>query len=81
MAMEETYGKKPVPVRSGGSIPIVALFEHELKVKSILLGFGLDSDAIHSPNEHYGLFNYFKGIETIPLFYKYYTELKKSNDF
>ena len=81
MAMEQTYGKKPVPVRSGGSIPIVALFEQELKVKSILLGFGLDSDAIHSPNEHYGLFNYFKGIETIPLFYKYYTELKKSNDF
>jgi acetylornithine deacetylase/succinyl-diaminopimelate desuccinylase-like protein len=75
--MEETYGKKPVPVRSGGSIPIVALFEQELKVKSILLGFGLDSDAIHSPNEHYGLFNYFKGIETIPLFYKYYTKLNK----
>ena len=77
MAMEDTYGKKPIPVRSGGSIPIVALFEEELKVKSILLGFGLDSDAIHSPNEHYGLFNYFKGIETIPLFYKYFTDLKK----
>ena len=73
-AMEMTYGKKPVPVRSGGSIPIVALFEKELGVKSILLGFGLDSDAIHSPNEHYGIFNYLKGIETIPLFYKYYAQ-------
>jgi len=74
-AMETTYGKKPVPVRSGGSIPIVALFEKELGVKSILLGFGLDSDAIHSPNEHYGIFNYLKGIETIPYFFKNYTEL------
>jgi len=73
-AMEETYGKEPVPVRSGGSIPIVALFEKELSAKSILFGFGLDSDAIHSPNEHYGLFNYFKGIETIPLFYTYFVE-------
>ncbi|MDG1849705.1 MAG: dipeptidase [Flavobacteriales bacterium] len=77
LAMENTFGKKPVPVRSGGSIPIVALFEQELNVKSILLGFGLDSDAIHSPNEHFGLFNYFKGIETIPQFYKYFTDLKK----
>ena len=68
-AMETTYGKKPVPVKSGGSIPIVALFEKELGVKSILLGFGLDSDAIHSPNEHYGIFNYLKGIETIPYFF------------
>jgi acetylornithine deacetylase/succinyl-diaminopimelate desuccinylase-like protein len=59
-AMETTYSKKPVPVKSGGSIPIVALFEKELGVKSILLGFGLDSDAIHSPNEHYGIFNYAK---------------------
>jgi acetylornithine deacetylase/succinyl-diaminopimelate desuccinylase-like protein len=73
-AMEESFGKKPIPVRSGGSIPIVALFERELGVKSILLGFGLDSDAIHSPNEHYGLFNYYKGIETIPLFYKHFAE-------
>jgi acetylornithine deacetylase/succinyl-diaminopimelate desuccinylase-like protein len=72
-AMEETYGKKPVPTRSGGSIPIVALFKKELGMDSILFGFGLDSDALHSPNEHYGLFNYYKGIETIPLFYKYYT--------
>ncbi len=71
-AMEETYGKKPIPTRSGGSIPIIALFEEVLGLKSVLFGFGLNSDLIHSPNEHYGLFNYFKGIETIPLFYKYY---------
>ena len=76
-AMEATFGQVPIPQRSGGSIPIVALFEGELGVKTVLLGFGLDSDAIHSPNEHYGLFNYFKGIETIPYFYKYYSELKK----
>src|SRR5690606_16832495 len=73
-AMEETFGKKPVPVRSGGSIPIVALFERELGVKSILMGFGLDTDAIHSPNEHYGIFNYFKGIETIPQFFKHFAK-------
>ncbi|MES2512516.1 MAG: dipeptidase [Bacteroidota bacterium] len=72
-AMEETYGKRPVPTRSGGSIPIVALFKKELGLDSILFGFGLDSDGLHSPNEHYGLFNYYKGIETIPLFYKYFT--------
>jgi acetylornithine deacetylase/succinyl-diaminopimelate desuccinylase-like protein len=77
LAMEKGFGKKPIPVRSGGSIPIVALFEKELGLKTILMGFGLDSDAIHSPNEHYGLFNYFKGIETIPHFYSYYAELKK----
>jgi len=77
MAMEETFAKKPVPVRSGGSIPIVALFEQVLGMKSILMGFGLDSDAIHSPNEHYGVFNYFRGIETIPLYYKHYAALKK----
>lgn len=75
-AMETTFGKKPIPVRSGGSIPIVALFEEVLDVKSVLLGFGLDSDAIHSPNESYGLFNYFKGIETIPYFYKYFAEAR-----
>ena len=74
-AMEQTFGKKPIPVRSGGSIPIVALFEKTLGLKTVLFGFGLDSDAIHSPNEHYGLFNYYKGIETIPLFYKYFAEL------
>ena len=71
-AMQDTFGKTPIPVRTGGSIPIVALFEKELGLKSILMGFGLDSDAIHSPNEHYGLFNFFKGIETIPLFFKYF---------
>ena len=75
-AMTDTFGKTPVPVRSGGSIPIVALFEKELGLKSILMGFGLDSDAIHSPNEHYGVFNFFKGIETIPLFFKYFAEQK-----
>ncbi|MCH7525731.1 MAG: dipeptidase [Bacteroidetes bacterium] len=74
-AYEETFGKIPIPQRSGGSIPIVALFEEELKSKTILMGFGLDSDAIHSPNEHFGIFNFLKGIETIPLFYKYFTEL------
>ena len=73
-AMEEAFGKKPVPTRGGGSIPIVALFEKELGLKTILMGFGLDSDAIHSPNEHYGLFNFYKGIETIPLFFKYYAQ-------
>ncbi len=76
-AYEEAFGKKPIPQRSGGSIPIVALFEQELKSKTILMGFGLDSDAIHSPNEHFGVFNYLKGIETIPLFFKYFTELSK----
>lgn len=75
MAMETTFGKKPVPVRSGGSIPIVAMFKSVLGLDSVLLGFGLDSDAIHSPNESYGLFNFFKGIETIPHFYKNFSEL------
>ena len=77
MAYEKSFGKKPIPVRSGGSIPIVAMFEKELGLKTILMGFGLDSDAIHSPNEHFGLFNFYKGIETIPYFYHYYTELTK----
>lgn len=76
-AYQDTFGKVPIPQRSGGSIPIAALFEQELKSKTILMGFGLDSDAIHSPNEHFGVFNYLKGIETIPLFYKYFTELSK----
>lgn len=76
-AMGETFGKNPVPTRGGGSIPIVAMFKSVLGLDSVLFGFGLDSDAIHSPNEHYGLFNYFKGIETIPLFFKYYTESQK----
>ena len=74
-AYTETFGVPAIPQRSGGSIPIVALFEQELKSKTILMGFGLDSDAIHSPNEHFGIFNYLKGIETIPLFYKNYVEL------
>jgi acetylornithine deacetylase/succinyl-diaminopimelate desuccinylase-like protein len=76
-AYETTFGKTPIPQRSGGSIPIVALFEKELKSKTILMGFGLDSDAIHSPNEHFGVWNYLKGIETIPHFYKNFTELSK----
>ena len=76
-AMEQTFGKKPIPQRGGGSIPIVALFEAVLGIKTVLFGFGLDSDSIHSPNEHYGLFNYYKGIETIPLFFKNYTEMSK----
>jgi acetylornithine deacetylase/succinyl-diaminopimelate desuccinylase-like protein len=76
-AYETTFGKVPIPQRSGGSIPIVSLFEEELGSKTILMGFGLDSDAIHSPNEHFGVWNYLKGIETIPYFYKYFTELKK----
>lgn len=76
-AYETTFGKIPIPQRSGGSIPIVALFEKELNSKTILMGFGLDSDAIHSPNEHFGIWNYLKGIETIPHFYKNYTELFK----
>lgn len=77
MAYEKAFGKKPIPIRSGGSIPIVAMFEKELGLKTILMGFGLDSDAIHSPNEHFGLFNFYKGIETIPYFYHYFTELTK----
>ena len=76
-AVEESFGKSPIPVRSGGSIPIVSDFEEVLGIKSILLGFGLDSDAIHSPNENYPLFNFYKGIETIPLFYKYFLEEMK----
>lgn len=76
-AYQQTFGKTPIPQRSGGSIPIVALFEQELKSKTILMGFGLDSDAIHSPNEHFGVWNYLKGIETIPYFYKYFTALSK----
>lgn len=76
-AFEQTFGKKPIPVRSGGSIPIVAMFKAELGIDSVLMGFGLDSDAIHSPNEHYGIFNFLKGIETIPYFFKYLAEMSK----
>lgn len=74
-AYTATFGKRPVPVRSGGSIPIISAFEKILGIKSILMGFGLESDAIHSPNENYPLFNFYKGIETIPYFYKYFTEM------
>jgi len=74
-ALFATFGKKAIPLRCGGSIPIVTMFEDVLGKKTVLMGFGLDSDAIHSPNEHYGLFNYYKGIETIPYFYKYLAEL------
>lgn len=76
-AMEQTFGKTPIPLRTGGSIPIVTMFEKVLDTKTVLLGFGLDSDAIHSPNEKYGLFNYYKGIETIPYFYQYFAEMSK----
>ena len=79
LAIQDSFGKKPVPIRSGGSIPIVALFEKVLEIKTVLLGFGLDSDAIHSPNEHYGVENFYKGIQTIPHFYKHYAELKKNS--
>ncbi len=77
LAMKSTYGKDPIPQRGGGSIPIVALFEKVLGVKTVLMGFGLDTDDIHSPNEHYGLFNFYKGIETIPYYFHHYAELKK----
>lgn len=77
-AIELTFGKKPVPVRSGGSIPIIPQFEEILGVKSILMGFGLESDAAHSPNESYPLENFFKGIETIPVFFRYFAEMMKS---
>ncbi|MFO7862664.1 MAG: M20/M25/M40 family metallo-hydrolase, partial [Salinivirgaceae bacterium] len=76
-AFEEAFGKTPVPVRSGGSIPIISTFESVLGTKSVLMGFGLESDAIHSPNENYPLYNFYKGIETIPLFYKYFSQIKK----
>ncbi|MDD2306673.1 MAG: dipeptidase [Prolixibacteraceae bacterium] len=72
----DTYGKRPVPVRSGGSIPIISTFEKVLGIKSILMGFGLDSDAIHSPNENFPLEQFYNGIRTIPLFYKYFAEIK-----
>ncbi|MEO1416326.1 MAG: dipeptidase [Bacteroidota bacterium] len=77
-AMEATFGKKPIPTREGGSIPIVALFQEILKLDTVLMGFGLNSDAIHSPNEHYGVFNYLKGIETIPLFHEYFAKESKA---
>lgn len=78
LAMQATFGKEPIPKREGGSIPIVALFEEVLGLKSILMGFGLDSDGLHSPNEHYGLFNFYKGIETIPYYFHHYAVLKQA---
>lgn len=78
-AMEHTWGgKTPIPMREGGSIPIVALFQKELGLDSVLMGFGLNEDAIHSPNESYGLFNYFRGIETISHFYRFFAEMSQS---
>lgn len=76
-AYTEAFGKQPVPVRSGGSIPIISTFEKVLGIKSILMGFGLESDAIHSPNENFPVWNFLKGIETITYFYKYYSEMMK----
>ena len=73
-AIEKSFGKMPVPVRGGGSIPICSLFEKELGVKIVFMGFGLDSDNLHSPNEKYDIFNYYKGIETIPYFHQYFAE-------
>ncbi len=75
-AIHETFGKDPIPVRGGGSIPICALFEKELGLKIVFMGFGLDSDNLHSPNEKFDVFNFYKGIETIPYFHKFYTEMK-----
>lgn len=77
-AYEETFLKKPIPVRSGGSIPIVALFKDTLGLDSVLMGFGLDSDAIHSPNEHFGIFNFYKGIDTIIAFYMHFAALSNA---
>jgi len=74
-AIETTFGKAPIPVRGGGSIPICSLFEKELGIKVVLMGFGLDSDNLHSPNEKFDLANFYKGIETIPYFHKYFTEM------
>ena len=73
-AIADTFGKKPLPFYSGGSIPIISGFENILGIKSLLIGFGLAEDAIHSPNESYGLDQFYKGVETIPLFYKYFAE-------
>jgi len=72
--LKDVYGKDPVPVRSGGSIPIIATFEEILGVKSVLMGFGLGSDAIHSPNENFPLEQFYNGIRTLPLFYQYLAE-------
>jgi len=75
-AFEDVWGKVPIPTRDGGSIPIVALFKKELGLDTVLMGFGLDTDALHSPNEHYGIKNFLIGIETIVAFYRYYSDTK-----
>ncbi len=75
-AVQATFGKEPIPVRGGGSIPICSLFEKELGLKIVFMGFGLDSDNLHSPNEKFDLFNFYKGIETIPYFHQFYSESK-----
>jgi acetylornithine deacetylase/succinyl-diaminopimelate desuccinylase-like protein len=75
-AIKDTFGKEAIPVRGGGSIPICALFEKELSIKIVFMGFGLDSDNLHSPNEKFNLENFYKGIETIPYFHKHFTEMK-----
>jgi acetylornithine deacetylase/succinyl-diaminopimelate desuccinylase-like protein len=77
-AIETTFGKKAIPTRGGGSIPIIALFERVLGLKTVLMGFGLDNDNIHSPNEKFDILNYNKGIETIPYFHKYFAEMAKA---
>jgi acetylornithine deacetylase/succinyl-diaminopimelate desuccinylase-like protein len=76
-ALETTFGKKPIPTRGGGSIPIIALFEKTLGLKTVLMGFGLDNDNIHSPNEKFDVVNFYKGIETIPYFHKYFAEMSQ----
>jgi acetylornithine deacetylase/succinyl-diaminopimelate desuccinylase-like protein len=73
-AILTTFGKKPIPVRGGGSIPICSILERELGVKIVFMGFGLDNDNLHSPNEKFNLENYYKGIETIPYFHKFYAQ-------
>jgi len=75
-AIKTTFGKDPIPVRGGGSIPICALFEKELGIKIVFMGFGLDSDNLHSPNEKYDVFNFYKGIETIPYFHQFFAEME-----
>jgi acetylornithine deacetylase/succinyl-diaminopimelate desuccinylase-like protein len=75
-AVETTFGKAPIPVRGGGSIPICSILEKELGIKIIFMGFGLDNDNLHSPNEKYNIENYYKGIETIPYFHKYFAEMQ-----
>jgi acetylornithine deacetylase/succinyl-diaminopimelate desuccinylase-like protein len=76
-AIKDGFGKEPIPVRGGGSIPICSLFEKELGLKIVFMGFGLDSDNLHSPNEKYDLFNFYKGIETIPYFHQHFAEMSR----